>query len=914
MTQFDTKYFERRFYSLPPGGMASVVLRAAMRVLPILAYNTEDCDVSFAYWKEQARSRHILSIFRSYQTSAVVCQFATTNSAISDEIANAAANATAAANAAANSADNARVTDAAYAYIAANATAAAYAANVAYAATDVLAAPSTSTVRAIYAARAAKAIAKASKAIESDMNMLGKASAAADLLIAPLWPEEEPAEISTLWQRLHANLLGLQSEFEVWIEWYSDRMAGKPLDRAVEYQWSNLSKERLAQSPSEINAYLKELRDCSLTKQLKRVRAIFIGHGDAGKTSLIKALHGEDVIAGAEDMTKGIVIKDCSIPSNKIDEEAGVFTSVTEYKEDDLTVHFWDFGGQVMAHATHQFFLRAKCLYVIVLAARAERNPNEEAEYWLEHVRAFGENAPVLIVGNKSDVMPVNLDLRTLKEKYPNIVDFYPMSCTQAKTTFKARFDLFREEFAAKLKAFGEQAERFTPSQFSVLRSVQEKAAKDDFLSESSFDAICIANGIAMEGAGGRDGLLDIFDKLGIVMHFSRLPYLTDCVLNPRWLTYGVYTIMYSEQAQLAKGRISEAELVAILKNAQLPQSDGRAICYPADRCHMIADAMIAFQVAYRLGNDRLVIPALLAAEQPNHDFKTDGGLAFQFDFKGFLPRHVLPALIVGYHQDIERNGGGQEVVWQNGVLLRPKRHDARALVRADHHTRNIDIFVRGTDANEYLVLIRDSILRTLDSMPELPFDEKVELRSEMRVHAEGPSQDAPVWMSYGSVRGAQKRGRVSIDGPDGHEYSMARILSTMPRPDLALADIFLSYSHKDGGAIKGLADALDRRHYSAWFDKGLIAGQPYRDVLKERIDTTKAVVVLWSENSIGSQWVRAEAALASQHKKLICLRVPKLGHDRIPMPFGANEYVIDVGDLPELLKALALKGVKPRL
>jgi hypothetical protein len=41
-------------------------------------------------------------------------------------------------------------------------------------------------------------------------------------------------------------------------------------------------------------------RDGALTKELKRVRAIFIGHGEAGKTSLIRALHGEDVIQGKE--------------------------------------------------------------------------------------------------------------------------------------------------------------------------------------------------------------------------------------------------------------------------------------------------------------------------------------------------------------------------------------------------------------------------------------------------------------------------------------------------------------------------------------------------------------------------------------------------------------------------------------
>jgi hypothetical protein len=48
-------------------------------------------------------------------------------------------------------------------------------------------------------------------------------------------------------------------------------------------------------------------------------------------------------------MTKGVVIKDAALSTNKMEEEAGVFTSVTDYRDDDVTVHFWDFGGQVMA-------------------------------------------------------------------------------------------------------------------------------------------------------------------------------------------------------------------------------------------------------------------------------------------------------------------------------------------------------------------------------------------------------------------------------------------------------------------------------------------------------------------------------------------------------------------------------------
>jgi hypothetical protein len=598
-----------------------------------------------------------------------------------------------------------------------------------------------------------------------------------------------------------------------------------------------------------------------------------------------------------------------------MEEEAGVFTSVRDYKDDDLTVHFWDFGGQVMAHATHQFFLRSQCLYVIVLAGRAERNPNEEAEYWLEHVRAFGDGAPVLLVGNKADVMPVNLDLTTLTQKFPNIGGFYPLSCTQAKGAFKHEFELFRQKFEVHLKALCQNVQRFSPEQFKVLKTIEQNAIQDDFLNEKRFDEICKANGIAMEGPGGRDSLLDIFDKLGIVMHFETLPFLTDYVLNPRWLTYGVYTIIYSKEATNAKGRLSEVLFVSILAKANPSVSDGRVLRYPADRCAIIANAMIAFRVAYRLRTGEFVIPALLAPEQPDHDFKPDGALAFRFDFGGFLPRHVLPALEVEHFQDIAKVNG-REIIWQNGVLLRPRRQDSEALVHADYHTRTINILVKGTDATLYLGMLRDNILATLETMPQLPFEEKVELRPDMRMDADGPEGPyGSVWISYKIIQTAQKRRLPFIPGPDDNIYAMDRVLAAMPvRPDLRQADVFLSYSSKDGAQIQGLADELEGKHISVWYDQGLIAGQPYRDVLRQRIGTVKAVVVLWTENSTLSKWVKAEADLADRHNKLICLRDSKLEPTYIPIPFAANNHIVEFGKLAELLKALALKGAKPRI
>ena len=159
------------------------------------------------------------------------------------------------------------------------------------------------------------------------------------------------------------------------------------------------------------------------------------------------------------------------------------------------------------------------------------------------------------------------------------------------------------------------------------------------------------------------------------------------------------------------------------------------------------------------------------------HDFKPDGALAFRFDFGGFLPRNVLPALTVEHFQDIAKVNGC-EIIWQNGVLLHPRRQDFEARWPRPLSHRTIDLRVKGTDATLYLGMLRDSILATLETMPQLPFEEKVELRSDMRTTAVGPGRpNSSVWMSYEIIQTAQRSGVPSIAGPDGI-YAMDRVLA----------------------------------------------------------------------------------------------------------------------------------------
>jgi GTPase SAR1 family protein len=866
---FDRDSLKSQLKQVHPKAAAIIGLRAALRALPVLAIRSKDKGRAFGFWKANARNRNLLAIFRCYQAgnysnslleldkhsirlaaTAVRAAGADANAAIS-----AAATAHyAAVRAAQYATDACADAIATLAYRAADFSGEAYSDVAAYATDSYANAAAYSAHYAMYAAAAAGAAPAITAALEHDLTVIGAIRSRrnrAKFFEQPLWPEGAPAPMKVLWQRLKEELEALDAGFDIWTDWYEDRLISRPLDLEVERNWALLPESRLAQKVAEVNAYLRSLLLREATQPLNRVRAIFIGHGGVGKTSVIRTLHGETVIDGDGAMTPGVAIKDSGIA---LDEEAGVFTHEHRLEGADLTVHFWDFGGQVMAHATHQFFLREQCLYVIVLDARKERNANEEAEYWLEHVRAFGKNSPVMLVGNKSDQAQVNLDLRTLKEKYRNTVGFYPLSCTEAHGRFRAEFERFDRDFREQLTKLGTSAQLFTKPQFLVLRALQEKAADEDFLERHVFETICAEKGIATDGPAGREALLDLFDKLGIVIHFPQLPFFEDFVLNPRWLTYGVYQVLYSARANDARGRITNRDLVDILRPLSLTQPDGRTLRFPTNRCQLIADAMVAFRVAYRLAFDtqQLVIPALLEPQQPAHDFVSFDAMTFQFDFKGLLPRNVLPALIVDHHQDIAQHPEtGEQIVWQYGVLLRPeRRYDASALIKADYYERKLDIVVSGSDAQTYLGLIRDGILRILKTMPDLPYEEKLRLLPTMRLNATAADilSGAPVWIAYKIVETALKNKLPALPGPDGHMYAVDKIVRMMPvSPEVRPADIFISYKRHSGdrAIVDELASDLERSGYSVWFDREMIGGQRFSDVIDQRIDTAKAVVAL---------------------------------------------------------------------
>jgi hypothetical protein len=118
-------------------------------------------------------------------------------------------------------------------------------------------------------------------------------------------------------------------------------------------------------------------------------------------------------------------------------------------------------------------------------------------------------------------------------------------------------------------------------------------------------------------------------------------------------------------------------------------------------------------------------------------------------------------------------------------------------------------------------------------------------------------------------------------------------------------ADIFLSYARPDKALILQLAATLEERGCTCWFDHFIAGGARFRDTINARLDSARAVVVLWSEHSIKSDWVLYEADRAHKAGKLIPLRLPSLSLDQVPPPFPAVLNVLVWDDEEALLRTL---------
>jgi small GTP-binding protein len=479
---------------------------------------------------------------------------------------------------------------------------------------------------------------------------------------------------------------------------------------------------------SAVKAYFKSLE--GEKQALNEVKVLLVGDGGAGKTSLVKQLLGEN-FDEHESQTHGINIRDWKVEEQDI----------------SISVHFWDFGGQEIMHATHQFFLSKRSLYILVLDGRKD----EKTEYWLKHIESFGGDSPVLVVINKIDENPgFDVNRRFLQEKYKGIQNFYRVSCAK-----REGINGFAEGLSKALADVELIQTTWATSWFNVKTQLENMT--DYFISYEQYEEMCAKENITEKSA--QDTLVDFLNDLGVILHFKDFELLDTHVLDPKWVTEAVYKIINSKRLAECNGVLRLDLLGEILKKEK--ETD---YSYPPDKYRFIIDLMKKFELCYEIDNHTVLIPDLLEVQEPKIDFHYAKSLKFVIDYD-FLPKSVMPRFIVKMNKDIKN-----ELRWRTGVVLEDKAFHSTAVIKADEQAEKIYIYVNGEQKRDYFSVILFTFREINRTFEKLEAIEKV------------PMPDEPeITVSYEHLIRLEKKG-VEKYIPDGseNEYIVKKLLGTI--------------------------------------------------------------------------------------------------------------------------------------
>lgn len=297
-------------------------------------------------------------------------------------------------------------------------------------------------------------------------------------------------------------------------------------------------------APAAILDYYFRIRRGS--RPLNEVKLILVGRGGVGKTCLIKRMM-QDTFDAHEPETTGIEIQPWL---------------VTLPDDDKVRLHVWDFGGQEILHATHQLFLTERTLYLLVLSGR-EGNPTQDAEYWLQLIKSFGSNSRVIVALNKSAQHPFDVNRGRLLEKYSFIAEFVRTDCQDGTGIHDLKRAIFSQTGVMEHRKVDFPAEWF---------EIKERLAtmEESFITWDRYQDICLRLG--EKDAEAQRKLAGFIHILGIALNYRDDPRLREThVLNPRWVTEGIYSLLRAGQRDQREGILTLQDLGVILDVNRYP-------------------------------------------------------------------------------------------------------------------------------------------------------------------------------------------------------------------------------------------------------------------------------------------------------------------------------------------------------
>ncbi|MFG6100965.1 COR domain-containing protein [Leptothoe sp. EHU-05/26/07-4] len=392
--------------------------------------------------------------------------------------------------------------------------------------------------------------------------------------------------------------------------------------------------------------------------KLFEAKVLLVGEGGAGKTTLAKKIQDETYeLKEAEKSTEGIDV---------------IRWKFDQPDSNPFRLNMWDFGGQEIYHATHQFFLTKRSLYVLVADTR---KVDTDFYYWLKVIELLSDNSPVIIVKNEKQDRQCEVNERQLRGQFTNLQKILATNLADNRGLAEIREAIQKE--VVDLPHVGTAL----PGIWVKVRSALENYSKNANCNHITVEEYCEL--CKLQGFTDRQQMLNLsgyLHDLGVCLHFQDDKLLKKTViLNPEWGTIAAYKVFDNKKVQANQGQFTDEDLMEIWSEDKY-----------VDMHDELLQLMMKFKLCYEIPNEKgtYIAPSLLSINQPEYDWDVHENIILRFKYE-FMPKGILTHFIVEMHKKTE-----DSLVWKNGVIVTDNM--ARAEVIEHYHQGEIRLRVSG--------------------------------------------------------------------------------------------------------------------------------------------------------------------------------------------------------------------------
>ncbi|MFF4415240.1 COR domain-containing protein, partial [Streptosporangium sp. NPDC001559] len=437
-------------------------------------------------------------------------------------------------------------------------------------------------------------------------------------------------------------------------------------------------------------AFLRARREGASEQWVSKL--LIVGEGGVGKTSLIKALTGKPHNP-SEPTTHGLQISHLPIKH-------------PDRAEVNMDLSAWDFGGQQIYHATHQFFITDRSLFLLLWNARLGWEQGK-LRYWLDIITARAPGSPIILIATHADhnERPVDLPLDELRQEYPRIADSISID-SETCCGIDNLISSIRER-ATNLPLMGTEWPTTWLKSADAIRILPEKHITPGRMWE-------IMSRTGVSDPVQQRYIAIAMHQLGDILYYHDDEELAQTVvLQPEWVNEYISKVLDSSEVANRHGLLTRNHLNELWWDLDRGLRD-----------HFLG-MMDKYDLSYQIDDGRKADISLVVERLPwnppsYHELWEEmNRLPTTKEIKVIYRLNTMPPgiptwFIARSHRFTTSRH------WRTGALLQHTDNIHRALLRADRHRNVIELAVRGPAPAAFFSVLDDGLNRTLERFPGL--------------------------------------------------------------------------------------------------------------------------------------------------------------------------------------------------